>query len=77
MGMKTCRSKIKKKRYSIKIPKTKAGVKYTIKAYNGKKLYAKKTSKVKHLYKNQSTKRFNIKKKDIGSGSILENSVIT
>ena len=51
IGKKTYRSKIKKKRYSVKIPKTKAGVKYTIKAYNGKKLYAKKASKVKHLYK--------------------------
>lgn len=47
IGKKTYRSKIKKKRYSVKIPKTKAGVKYTIKAYNGKKLYAKKASKVK------------------------------
>lgn len=63
MGMKTCRSKIKKKRYSIKIPKTKAGVKYTIKAYNGKKLYAEKDIQSKTFVQKTSLQNGSISRK--------------
>lgn len=44
IGKRTYKAKASKKgKFSIKVPKVKAGKKYTIKAYKGKKYYTKKT----------------------------------
>ncbi|GAA6315838.1 MULTISPECIES: hypothetical protein [Anaerostipes] len=44
IGKRTYKAKASKKgKFSIKVPKVKAGKKYTVKAYKGKKYYTKKT----------------------------------
>lgn len=64
IGKKTYKTKTSKNgKYILKIPKAKADKTYTVKAFQGKKMYAKKKVLAKHLYNIPVYKKVHYKEK--------------